>query len=157
MEKNKVKQLTLDYKNTDENLFYAGSYDGLLESAGMQILSETAVGDYQGDLYVTLYDPDDARYGFTVIGYGSCGGCDAYESCYDNITELTSLRDSLVDGITWRESKEALSEWLVDRDHAGQWYCYDQEGWATACDDIGKALNMSEDDIGAMKKNGIRG
>jgi len=68
-----------------------------------------------------FYDPERDKYDALAAQ-----GCRIRNQIKDKDREIFNL--------------EALSEWLVDRDHAGQWYCYDQEGWATACDDIGKAL-----------------
>lgn len=57
-------------------------YKEILERQGVDIIAFESFGDYQGD-YAAIVKKD-GKVGFTVIGYGSCSGCDALEALKDN-------------------------------------------------------------------------
>lgn len=65
------------------------NYSDLLKMRGWTILHESVFGDWQGDYAITL--ERNGVYGFIVIGYGSCSGCDAYEAAipYETHSKLT--------------------------------------------------------------------
>ena len=50
----------------------------ILERQGFEILGWESFGSYQGDYAAVV--KKDGKVGFTVIGYGSCSGCDALEA-----------------------------------------------------------------------------
>ena len=50
----------------------------ILERQGFEILDWESFGSYQGD-YAAIVKKD-GKVGFTVIGYGSCSGCDALQA-----------------------------------------------------------------------------
>lgn len=68
------------------------SYEAAIEAAGAEVLESERFGDYQGNWYAIV------RYGGKVLlvggAYGSCSGCDRYESwaeehrehCWDHWT-----------------------------------------------------------------------
>ena len=68
---------------------------------GWTVLHESVFGDWQGDYAITLKRGD--IYAFTVIGYGSCSGCDHYEAAIpyerydedDNIINGDEIQDAL--------------------------------------------------------------
>lgn len=76
-------------------------YASLLERRGWTILHESVFGDWQGDYAITLKRGD--VFAFTVIGYGSCSGCDTYEALIpwedvddnDNITNAAEIEEAL--------------------------------------------------------------
>ena len=75
-----------------EEYFYPNeSYDSLVASAGT-IIKDWNIGDWQGD-YVYLLKNGN-KFGFTVVGYGSCSHCDALQSC-DSQAELDELKEEI--------------------------------------------------------------
>ena len=81
-----------------------------------------AVGDYQGDYFALLKGPD-GRYGFVVIGYGSCSGCDGLEAVRGygeegieareaKLKEVAEYLNGIRDGVHWEPTKERMKEYL---------------------------------------------
>lgn len=66
-------------------------HENILERQGFEILGWETFGDYSGD-YAAIVKKD-GRVGFTVIGYGSCGGCDDLEALIDNYGVYSSGDD----------------------------------------------------------------
>lgn len=58
------------------------SHKEILQRQGLDIVAFETFGDYQGD-YAAIVKKD-GKIGFTVIGYGSCSGCDELEALKDN-------------------------------------------------------------------------
>lgn len=96
------------------------SWEWLVESWGYQIDFQEVIGSYQGDFVFGLRDGD--RYGFVVIGYGSCSGCDALEAAvyserwsvpagaeWLEFPEVKYLSDQMKASVRWSESLEARS------------------------------------------------
>ena len=78
-------------------------YDQIVATQG-EMLGNWTLGDWQGD-YVYLLKNED-RYAFTVIGYGSCSGCDALEAC-ESDEEFNELKEEITTlNITNCELKE---------------------------------------------------
>ena len=100
------------------------SYDSLVASAGT-IIKDWNIGDWQGD-YVYLLKNGD-KFGFTVVGYGSCSYCDALEGC-DSQEEVDELKESIVKGIFWGTAEEV--EAYAIKEDANRWYYHDHE-WKT--------------------------
>lgn len=95
-------------------------YKGLIKSAGLEIFWEEDVGSYQGDTFLILHDPDEDKWGFKCYGWGSCSGCDSWEAC-SNSQDAIELRDDLVTGIIWQDSKVDLVNWLQTHDWEGDY------------------------------------
>jgi hypothetical protein len=70
---------------------YVYDYDPIVTYLGETLVCAD-IGDYQGDIYLLLRTSNG--YGFVVIGYGSCSGCDALQACksYEDV-------DNLIDSI----------------------------------------------------------
>ena len=100
------------------------SYDSLVASAGT-IIKDWNIGDWQGD-YVYLLKNGE-KFGFTVVGYGSCSYCDALESC-ENEEQIEELKQSIVKNIFWGTAEEV--EAYVINDNANRWYFYEHD-WKT--------------------------
>ena len=98
------------------------SYDGIVETQG-EIIKDWTLGHYQGD-YVYLLKNGD-KYAFTVIGYGSCSGCDALEGC-GNDEEFNELKDAIVSGIVWGTKQDVYD--YVNNQEANRWY-FHEEDW----------------------------
>lgn len=104
------------------------SYNVIVEKWGYDVAHFETFGSYQGDHVAVLRDGD--RWGWVVIGYGSCSGCDALEAIvpwdgpYWN-DEVQALSDSLRDAIHW-DSSEGLVAWLTDEYlQEGHWYWHE--------------------------------
>ena len=109
---------------TYEYYYPSESYDSMVASAGT-IVKDWNIGDYQGD-YVYLLKNGN-KFGFTVVGYGSCYYCDALESC-ENEEQVEELKQSIVKDIFWGTAEEV--EAYAINDHANRWYYHEHE-WKT--------------------------
>lgn len=105
------------------------SYDEIVATQG-EVLGDWVVGSWQGD-YVYLLKNDD-RYAFTVIGYGSCSGCDALEAC-SNDEEFNELKEDIIKGIVWG-TKQEVHDYIFNQE-ANRWY-FHEEHWEV----IGKEI-----------------
>lgn len=105
-------------KTEDDSYWYCeADYEDAFHDC--EVLVWQAVGDYQGDYFALLKGPD-GRYGFTVIGYGSCSGCDALQDArwYSSdrekaITDVTALLERTREGVHWEDTKEAMHKYLT--------------------------------------------
>lgn len=80
-----------------------------------------AVGSYQGDYFVLVKGPD-GQYGFLVIGYGSCSGCDGLQATCGYGTDKPEREAKLKEveeylaGVRnethWEPTKERMKEYL---------------------------------------------
>lgn len=102
------------------------SYESIVDSWGNEVLDWQIHGDYQGDYGVLLRDGD--QFGWVVIGYGSCTGCDALEGVYGDREGILALSEGLRSSVVWgsaAELAELLRPVIEDPDGA-QWYSYDE-------------------------------
>jgi len=112
------------------------TYQEELEKRGISILAWEVFGSYQGDYAAIVHQGN--RFGFVVIGYGSCSGCDALEGLqpWDDEelteqaqTELNELIDGVIKSIKWGSRDEVaaiLEEGLKDWDQLGSWFEYEK-------------------------------
>ena len=107
-----------------EYFYTEDSYDSLVASAGT-IIKDWNIGSYQGD-YVYLLKNGD-KFGFVVVGYGSCSYCDSLESC-DSQAEVDELKESIVKDIFWGTAEEV--EAYAIKEDANRWYYHEHE-WKT--------------------------
>ena len=109
------------------------TYEQLVESWGHTVISFDTTGHYQGDHEVLLRDAA-GRWGITVIGYGSCSGCDALESVTPwgsdgDWSLVVTLAESLAADVTWFDSTDAALAWIdakLARD-PNKWWAFDDE------------------------------
>ncbi len=99
-------------------------YDGIVATQG-EIIKEYIVGEWQGD-YVYLLKNGE-RFGFTVIGYGSCSGCDVLQGC-ENDEEFNELKEDVIKGIFWGTAEEVRD--YITNNNANRWY-YTEHDWKT--------------------------
>lgn len=93
-------------------------YEAGLKEAGYEILAWETFGDWQGDYSLVLKNGND--FGFVVIGYGSCSGCDSMEAC-ETEEEYKSLISSIVSSIFWGTKEEVLAK--INNEHDdNNWY-----------------------------------
>lgn len=55
-----------------------GDYRGALEAAGATVFAYEEFGDYQGEWWALV--EHNGKRGWVTASYGSCSGCDSYES-----------------------------------------------------------------------------
>jgi hypothetical protein len=96
-------------------------YDGIVATQG-EIIKEYIIGEWQGD-YVYLLKNGE-RFGFTVIGYGSCSGCDVLQGC-ENDEEFNKLKEDIVKGIVWGTKQDVYD--YVNNQEANRWYFHEEE------------------------------
>jgi hypothetical protein len=109
---------------------YGPSYDDIVASWGYTIKSFDTIGSYQGDHLVLLQDNE--RWGFIVIGYGSCSGCDTLQAIapWDDdgdFTEVVKFAEELKTGIEWFPSRAELLTRLRSLDKANHWWMNEEE------------------------------
>lgn len=107
------------------------SYDEIIATFG-DIVKQWEVGSYQGDYIYLLKEGD--RYTLSVVGYGSCSGCDALEGLeYDmkNMTEEEAQKEfnsfvTSFEPMQWYSSIGKLYESLTTPE-ANKWYFHEEE------------------------------
>ena len=108
-----------------EDYFYASeSYSDLVASAGT-IIKEWEIGSWSGDLVYLLKNGN--KFGFIVLGYGSCTVCDDLQACA-NQKDVDELKASIVKNIFWGNPEEV--EAYAINDNANRWYFHEHD-WKT--------------------------
>lgn len=96
------------------------TYDDLIESMEVEVLTRHDDNDYQGDSRLLVRD--GSRYGLLTYGWGSCSGCDALQGA-TSLAEVTELRDQMWQQIHWEDSAAAMlayvdgKDWTLDYSH----------------------------------------
>jgi hypothetical protein len=110
---------------SDVEYFYPEeSYYELVEK-NADVLIEHTLGSYQGDMLFLLRNGD--QFGFLVVGYGSCSGCDSLEAC-ESQEAVDSLAERIYDGIKWFDSFDELKSYVLDDNKDLEWYAH-EGGW----------------------------
>ena len=107
------------------------SYTYLLKSITDKIdwIIEAGDKDYQGDIYYVGKDKSD-RYYLLVQGYGSCSGCDAYQSAESicehdkNLESLNELQEDMKRNIRQFENLEEFKIYLESEETRGSFFWY---------------------------------
>lgn len=96
-------------------------YDDLVRQFA-HIFFTVSDGDYQGDHFYVVTSwgklstgKNGIRYGFLVVGYGSCSGCDSLQAC-DSWEELAELAQRIHSDVRWFDSLPLLVAFLEDRE-----------------------------------------
>lgn len=115
----KVEELYKDdkYSGYKSPCFDApGDYDRMVADFG-EIILKTDEGYYQGDyLYILKRQVHKTtEFGFLVVGYGSCSGCDALQGC-SSWEEVQELYDSMKNNVKWTTSKKKLLREIIPQD-----------------------------------------
>jgi len=122
-------------------------YQGLLKDEGLDIIAWETFGDYQGDYAAVL--KKDMSYGFVVIGYGSCTGCDSLQALqeynydtgeytYDSVG-IKELTDSIIRNIFWGTADEVRAKITNQYEDDNNWYRSD-EGYKESVDKLCEVL-----------------
>ena len=115
----------------------AGSYLKALRAVGIIEVIGVDAGYYQGDYFAAVIEPgyydaaeywEDDKIGLLVIGYGSCSGCDAWESA-DTANGRLEVLGKNVDSIKWFDDLAAFKAYLAGDGAKLEWYGHEEE-WA---------------------------
>ncbi len=99
-------------------------YDPIIRSFG-EVLVQVEDNDYSGDTRVLLKNGD--RYGFLVIGWGSCSGCDALRAC-DTFAKVDELINDIEGGIKWFDTLAEAKTYIANGDErSGSFYTHCDE------------------------------
>ncbi len=98
--------------------YSAPGYANGFEARGFNILEWQTFGDYQGD-YAIIFKRDN-EFGFLVLGYGSCSGCDAMEACSSE-EEYVDLMHSVINSIYWGTAEETIAR-ITNEFDDNNWY-----------------------------------
>lgn len=108
------------------------NYEALIESFEMESLIHIDDADWQGDSFVLLRNRN--QYGILIFGFGSCSGCDAFESIVDRyadkieiVKDLNDFRDEMYSSISWR-SRDEMIEYVSTKDFGLEWYGFNDGG-----------------------------
>ena len=77
------------------------------------IIIEVQDDDYEGDIRFLL--EKDGKFGFNIIGFGSCSGCDWLQGC-DTMDEKQDLVDTIEREIEWFDTLDELKERFRTKD-----------------------------------------
>lgn len=111
------------------------SYETIVNSWGHEVLAFETTGFYQGD-HEVLFSDSEGRYGFLVVGYGSCSGCDLLEAIIPHSytetqdwTEVDTFRNDLEGEIRWFDTAEDALTFLRSKieGDVNSWYSWDRE------------------------------
>lgn len=104
--------------------WFDGHYNTLVEDFG-EIVLEADFGYYQGD-YIYIFK-SGWGYGFLIVGYGSCSGCDMLQSC-ESLDSVLELQESLRNGVKWFDNLDDLKTYILDDNRDLEWYSH-EAGW----------------------------
>ena len=111
------------------------SYETIVNSWEYEVLAFETTGSYQGD-HEVLFSDSEGRYGFLVVGYGSCSGCDLLEAIIpysymetQDWTEVDTFRNELKGDIRWFDTTEDALTFLRSKieGDVNSWYSWDRE------------------------------
>lgn len=109
-----------------KDYFYAEeSYSDLVSSAGT-IIKEWDIGSWSGDEVYLLKKGN--KFGFVVVGYGSCSVCDALQGCASQ-EDVDELKAEILRGIFWGTAEE-VEAYAINEDYANRWYFHEHD-WKT--------------------------
>lgn len=104
-----------------EEIFKEGEYlwyDDIVSYFG-EILHQVDDEDYQGDIRFFLKNGN--KYGWYIVGYGSCSGCDWLHGC-ETMKEKQDLINEIEREIEWFDSLDDIKERFRTKDWELEWY-----------------------------------
>lgn len=114
-------------KSNIDKFIPANTYYEMVTNWDYKIVATECFGDYQGDEVYILEDKHSDKVGLAVIGYGSCGGCDALEAAYGNANELRALSQDLYNNVVWFDDYASFEAFVNSEKVETQWYWYEEE------------------------------
>jgi hypothetical protein len=126
------------WRDDDHKVINFHGYESCFAPLGFNVVEWICCGSYQGD-YVVLLEKN-GRFYFSVIGYGSCSGCDHYQAyfgyddkldtdgCWSQVASFIEEYHGSMRGFdTLDELQAYLKECLVEGSDCNDWYLYDEE------------------------------
>lgn len=89
-----------------------GDYNGVVSCFGTVVM-ELHDHDYQGDERYLL--EKNGKYGYTIIGFGSCSGCDWLQGCSTKEEKIDLILEIERD-IKWFESLDDIKKYFKGKD-----------------------------------------
>ncbi|MHA2280257.1 MAG: hypothetical protein ACXAC5_05305 [Promethearchaeota archaeon] len=114
----KVEDIVNRLSNCDDDDWYRGGYEELIEATGCEIIDSLKMGSYQGDLLMIV--SKNYRFGVLSTGYGSCAGCDELQGCYTH-NDRAELAKKIYGKIIWKEPTKII-DYLQDKDWETEYY-----------------------------------
>lgn len=96
-----------------------GGYTDIIGTFEYDVLLQVSDDDYSGDTRVLFRD--NRRYGWLQYGWGSCSGCDEYQSICDDLEELQRFQKSLHDSIKWFDDLNKAKVFFEEHDWEGDY------------------------------------
>lgn len=116
----------------------AEGYLGLAKALGLVEKVGADLGYYQGD-YVALVTEDIGygsgdRWGFLVIGYGSCSGCDELDAA-DTVEDMLKIATDMVERIRWFSTLDGAKAYITSDEQVLEWHAH-ESGWPAFVDSV---------------------
>ena len=96
-------------------------YRDIIETFNYEILYWRDFGVDQGDSFILFKNQN--RYGYLVIGWGSCIGCDMLKGCVSD-KDYLDLAEKLYNQIRWGTASGTI-KWIAE--DSNDWYLYMDE------------------------------
>lgn len=109
-------------------------YDQIVATQG-EVIKDWVIGHWQGDYVYLLKNKD--LYSLVVVGYGSCTGCDALQSC-NNDQEFNELYEDIIRRIVWGTKQDMLND--LNNEENNRWY-YHEDEWVDIRKDVIEILS----------------
>lgn len=108
----------------------ARDYVDAIRGLGLEVVAEADLGCYQGDWVGVVRDwySYDKEYGFIVVGYGSCSGCDSWQAANDAADRAALLSD-IVSRARWFEDAEGVREYVTSAVAENVGFFVHEDGW----------------------------
>lgn len=113
------------FPDAKENSCCFYDYNPIIRSFG-KVLVVVEDDYYSGDTRVLLKNGE--RYGFLVVGWGSCPGCDALQGC-DTFAEVDRLIDEIEGGIKWFAALAEAKTYIANDDERSLSFYTHCEKW----------------------------
>lgn len=104
---------------------YINAISGFVDA----IVLEESDDNYQGDSFLVVNANWRDNYGYITFGWGSCSGCDAWES-EDTPADRAQLITDILKSSKWFDDLDSLKAYIASPDREGDWYS-DNETWKT--------------------------
>lgn len=114
-----AQEMYPQYADEASGFYGPGDYGPIIESCG-EVIVRTDDDDYQGDTYVLIRGADGS-FGYLVIGWGSCSGCDALQAC-STFGEIDELAKSIRDSVRWFDTQQEAIGCALSPNRTGDHY-----------------------------------
>ena len=109
----------------------ASGYVTAIKGIGVEVLAEADLGYYEGDWVGLVKDTEwclGREYGFIVVGYGSCSGCDEWEGA-DGPAERAQIIARILGNAKWFESLDEAKAYITSAAATNAGYYVHENDW----------------------------